>query len=96
MSVVEEPPEVRSLHVLHHKVVDAAGRAEVDRLDDVVMTQLRSHLGLGRQLLEEAGVGSQARLQDLDGHQAVHAQLAGLVDRAHRPLPEERDDLVLA
>src|SRR5262249_20946070 len=40
------------------------------------------------------GVGGQARLEHLDGDQAVHAQLPGLVHRAHRAVAEFLQELV--
>ena len=33
---------------------------------------------------------------DLERHHPIHAELLGLVHRAHRPLSEETDDLVAA
>ena len=43
---------------------------------------------------QELRVGGQPRVQHLDGHQPVHAQLPGLVDGAHRPLAELFQQLV--
>ena len=69
-----------------------------DAPDDFGEHNPASHPELLDRLAEEgldvARVGGQVRLEDLDGHQPVHAELAGLEDRAHRAAPEALKQLV--
>ncbi len=73
----------RAFDVLHHKVMDAAGNAHVDGLDNVIMAQFGSQMSFPVEPRDQVVFRGQARMEDFDRDQTVHAELPGLVDRAH-------------
>ena len=58
------------------------------------MVQLRRRLHLAVEALDRLGVAEELGVDDLQGHQAVHLPVPGLVDGPHAALAEQSQDLV--
>jgi hypothetical protein len=80
--------------MLEHEKVHAVLVPDIVQGADVRMAQLRDRFGFAVESRAEGFVPGQIRGQDLDGHRALEAGVAGLVDLAHAALAQRRDDLV--
>src|SRR5688572_14239486 len=86
--LLHEAGDGSAVHELHHEVVVAVRLADVDARDDVLVVQLGHRARLAQEPLDEHAVLGVAGGEDLDGDDAVHRELLGLEDRAHRPLAD--------
>ena len=73
-----------AFHVFHDEIVEAVGLADVHRTDDVGVVELGGGLSFLVEAVDEFLVLAHALGEDLDGHDAVQGNLAGLEDRGHR------------
>ncbi len=60
------------------------------------MVELRSGLGLGVETLDVLLGGQLTREDHLEGHDAIEADLPGLVDHAHPAAPDLLQEFVVA
>ena len=95
-SVADELLERAPGQVLHRDVVGLLVGAAVIDADDVGVLQAGRGLGLAPEALDEAGVGGEAAVQQLEGHLAPELLVLGQVDVGHAAAAQARDDLVAA
>src|SRR5207247_270895 len=86
--------QVDALDELHHQKVRAAGPAGVVGGHDVGVGQFGRGADLAAEALRGAGPPDQLGPHDLQRHDAVHEQVDGAVDRAHRPAANAAEDEV--
>ncbi len=90
--------EVRSLHVRHRDVSDAADLSEIVNADDVFVSDLSGEHELALEApLEIAGrfgVLERLRTDHLDGDGPLERLVPGLVDRAHATAAQEPNDVI--
>ena len=83
-----------ALEQLHDQEVNAVLGADVVERADVRVLEARDRSGFSRQPLAPLGVLVEVLGQHLDRDLAVESGIAGAVDLAHTPGPEEPHDLV--
>jgi hypothetical protein len=83
-----------ALEELHHHVVGAVGAADVEQRADVRVGELRDRLRFPLEAQPRLGGRGLRARQHLDRHRAIQARVAGLVDLAHSPGAQRREDLV--
>ena len=89
--------ERAALEQLHHEVGVAVRRdAVVGQGDDVGVPQRGQRLGLALEPRTQELVLRVGRLQHLDRHLGVEAQVLGAIDPAHASLAEMVDELIAA
>ena len=96
---LEQLGERAPREVLHDDVGRAREAPDVVDRDDAGMAETRRRHRLAREasgdrLDVRAGAAGVLPLERLDGHLAVELAIAGLVDDAHRALPEDAEQLV--
>ena len=82
------------VEVLHHQEVDLAGAADIVDRADMRMIERGDRARFLLEATAAFGIGGQARRQDLDGDRAAKARVARLVNLAHPPGTDRRDDEV--
>jgi hypothetical protein len=88
--------EVAAFEKLHGDEEGVFGLAQLVDRDDVRMLELGRGPGLPLEAREGIPLGQKARVDRLQGHEALEHRVAGFVDRAHGPLAELSEHLVLA
>src|SRR5262245_51954010 len=79
--------ERHAVDILHRQIMHAFDFVEVEDDDDVGMVELGDGLGFALEARDDLRLrGQHGRSDDLDGHDALQAQLNGLVDVAHPAL----------
>src|SRR5262245_514061 len=74
--------------VLHYQEVGVAGLLGVESRDDVRMREPGSGHDLAVKALDSQRPAQQPGMNDLQGDEPIHDQVARLVDRAHAPFAE--------
>jgi len=92
--LAEDLRQRAALDELHGQVVVVAALTHVQGADQVGMVELAGQPGLAHEALHEVAVLGEVPAQDLEGHLAVHGDLAGQVHRAHPALAELAEQLV--
>jgi hypothetical protein len=75
--------QIDALDVFEGQEENAVGLAELEKIDDVFMTELGESAGLAAKLLQGKGMVSQSGQQDLQGHRLAAFLIEGLIDDAH-------------
>src|SRR5690606_24025789 len=83
-----------AVNELHAEVVVVALSADVVNLDQVLVAELADDARLEHEAFAELVVADPLVVQHLEGHQPVHADLAGLEHAAQAAFAEGADDLV--
>jgi len=83
-----------AVHVFHGEVVEAVAFAGLEALDDVAVVQAADGLRLPDEPPDVFLVPGEPRRKDLDRHEAVHAELAGLIDDAHAAAADLAEEFV--
>ena len=83
-----------ALDQLHHEVVDPPVASDVVKHADVRVVERRGHACLAFEARPNLRLLRHARGQNLDSHDSVQPRVARLVDLAHAPGAERRDDLI--
>jgi hypothetical protein len=81
--VAQPEAEAAAADVLQRHVRQDLMLAEIKHLDDVGVAQGRHRLGLDQEAPALLAIGVRARQHHLERHQALQAQVPGLVDDAH-------------
>ena len=88
------PRQVDPLDELHDQKVRAASLVGVEGADNVGVVQLGRRLHFALETLDRLGIVEQLGVDDLQGDEAIHLLVSGLVDGAHASLPQQLKDLV--
>ena len=96
IALADELVEVGPVDVFHDQIMPALDLVGVEGGDDVGVMQLGGGANLALEHLHGLGRLHELRRQHLDGHDALHRHVHGLVDPAHAALPQLVENLVLA
>ena len=83
-------------HIVHREEVLAVVFADLVDGHNVRMLQTRNGLGFGLKAFDFGGSGQQARLDHLQRHRSVQADLARLVHHPHAATSEQLEQFVVA
>ena len=73
-----------ALDIFHYEIVQPAGFANVDRLNDIVVIKFGSQLPFFVEACDVVGLFTEAMRQHFDRYCSVKAQLFGFVNNRHR------------